>query len=184
MGVRHSLSPHLGRAAAGPRKTTLGIPREEPRRSLAGEWLGAGEGSYAGVPTFRCREHLTLTLEPGWSMLSVLQRTWRADGEGADAALHLEAGVLRTRDDDTQVFGCGPDSGRIDAMTGTATREAGRLRIDWVTIAHGNDDRLLRMGRTWWVGAHDFHYEAHLATVRTPAYRKHLVAELRRRDRG
>jgi hypothetical protein len=36
------------------------------------------------------------------------------------------------------------------------------------------------MGRTWWVAARDFRYEAYLATVSTPEYRKHLEAVLRR----
>lgn len=160
------------------------IPRDELWHCLAGEWSGVGSGSYPGVPAFRYRERLAITIEPDWSMLSVLQRTWRDDGDAAGKALHLEAGVLLARDDGTLVFSCGQDSGRVEAMTGTVAREGGGLRIDWVTVAHGNDDRLVRMGRTWWVGARDFRYEAHLATVRTPEYRKHLEAALRRGERA
>jgi hypothetical protein len=40
------------------------------------------------------------------------------------------------------------------------------------------------MGRRWWVGARDFRYEAHHATVRTPEARKHRAAALRRGERA
>jgi hypothetical protein len=159
----------------------MSVLREDLWRCLVGEWRGAGAGAYPGVPAFRYLEHLTLALEPGWSMLTVLQRTWRDDGAGAGKALHLEAGVLQARDDGTLLFSCGQDSGRTEAMTGTVTRDADGLRIDWVTVAHGHDERLVRMGRTWWVGPSHLRYEAHLATVRTPEYRKHLEASLQRR---
>jgi hypothetical protein len=65
-------------------------------------------------------------------------------------------------------------------MAGTITLAEDALRIDWLTTAHSNDARLLRMGRTWWIDGTCLRYEAFLSTVRTPEYRKHLEATLER----
>src|SRR5262245_9526299 len=116
-------------------------------------------------------------------MLSVLQRTWRDESGVRGKALHLESGIILARDDGSLEFGCAQDSGRTEAMKGVASLEDGVLRIDWVTTAHSNDERLVKMGRTWWIADSSFRYEAHLSTVRTPEYRKHLEASLRRSSR-
>ncbi len=153
------------------------IPAETVWRRLAGTWSGRGAGSYPDIPAFEYTETLVLTPEPDWNMLSVLQRTWR---RGNGEALHLESGIVLARDDGSLIYGCGQDSGRTEAMRGTVSAAGDGLRIDWITFGHANDDRLVKMGRTWWVSDGELRYEAHLSTVRTPEYRKHLEATLRR----
>ncbi len=167
-----------------PPRLPRAIPRDELWRCRAGEWSGVGRGSYPGVATFRHRERLMIPVEPDGSLRSVLQRTCRDDGDAAGTALPLAAGVLLARGGGTLVCGCGEHSGCVEARMGTVAREGGGRRIDWVTVAHGNDDRLGRMGRRWWVGARDFRYEAHHATMRTPESRKQLAAALRRGERA
>lgn len=142
--------------------------------------MGTGAGSYPGIDAFRYSEQLVIALERDWSMLTVLQRTWLEQAGARGRALHLESGVIQVRDDGSLVYCCGQDSGRTEVMTGAVSASSDSLRIDWVTIAHANDDRLVRMGRTWFVDAATLRYEAHLSTRRTPEYRKHLEATLRR----
>jgi hypothetical protein len=146
---------------------------------LAGIWAGRGTGSYPHIGTFGYLEELVIAREPGWPMLSVLQRTWHDESGVRGNGIHLESGIIRAREDGSLVYGCGQDSGRTEVMTGVVSPEQGLLRIDWVTIAHSNDERLLKMGRTWWIDDSTLRYEAHLSTVRYPEYRKHLEATLR-----
>lgn len=156
---------------------------------LCGVWRGEGAGSYPDIPPFRFLEETTISLAPDWSMLCVLQSTWRLESGVAGKGLHLETGIIQARDGGL-IYSCAQDSGRTEVMRGAVTESAAGLRIDWVTIAHGFDDRLIKMGRTWWIDGPGsrrdsasagpmFRYEAHLSTTRTPEYRKHLEASLR-----
>jgi hypothetical protein len=111
-------------------------------------------------------------------MLSLVQRTWRDENGVPGKGLHIESGIIQARDDGSLVYGCAQDSGRTEVMRGVVSLTGGSFRIDWVTIAHSNDERLLRMGRTWWLAESGFRYEAYLSTVRNPEYRKHLEATL------
>ncbi len=147
---------------------------------VVGRWSGSGSGSYPGIEPFRYAEHLVIAREPDWNMLSVLQRTWLERDGATGRALHLESGLIQLRDDGLLLYCCGQDSGRTEVMTGTVARTDGAMRIDWVTTAHSNDARLVRMGRTWWIDGDTLRYEAFLSTVRTPEYRKHLEATLQR----
>lgn len=156
------------------------IDRAELWNRLAGTWVGSGTGSYPEVPTFRYLERLMIARESDWNMLSVLQRTWLDEGGAPGKALHLEGGIIQARDDGSLIYSCAQDSGRTEVMRGMVSAAESVLRIEWVTIAHANDERLLRMGRTWWLAASSFRYEAYLATVRTPEYRKHLEAAMHR----
>ena len=151
---------------------------------LAGRWSGSGSGSYPGIDPFRYAEQLVIAREPDWNMLSVLQRTWLERDGATGRALHLESGLIQLRDDGSLLYCCGQDSGRTEVMTGTVARMDGAVRIDWVTTAHSNDARLVRMGRTWWIDGATLRYEAFLSTVRTPEYRKHLEATLHRQGSG
>jgi len=56
----------------------------------------------------------------------------------------------------------------------------GGIEIEWVTTSHGNDDRLVRMGRMWQVEKNRFSYQAFWSTVRFGDYRQHLDAVLTR----
>jgi hypothetical protein len=112
-------------------------------------------------------------------MLCVLQRTWRDEGGVKGAALHLENGIIHGREDGSLLYSCAQDSGRTEVMRGIVSLTEVTLRIDWITIEHSFDERLVKMGRTWWVEDGEFRYEAYLSTLRTPEYRKHLEARLR-----
>jgi hypothetical protein len=147
---------------------------------LVGSWSGSGCGSYPGIEPFRYTERLVIAREDDWNMLSVLQRTWLERDGSTERALHLESGLIQLRDDGSLLYCCGQDSGRTEVMAGTITLAEDALRIDWLTTAHSNDARLLRMGRTWWIEGTCLRYEAFLSTVRTPEYRKHLEATLQR----
>ncbi len=157
------------------------IDREYVWSRLASVWVGAGSGSYPEISTFRYLEQLVITRESDWNMLSVLQRTWLDQYGEPRKALHLESGIIQVGEDGGLVYSCAQDSGRTEVMKGTVRVAKNVLRIDWVTIAHAKDDRLLRMGRTWWLTESNFQYEAYLSTVRNPKYRKHLDATLHRR---
>ena len=152
--------------------------------TLAGRWVGSGLGSYPGIEPFRYAEELSISHEADWNMLHVLQRTWLEKDGAVGRALHLESGIIHARDDGTLVYSCGQDNGRTEVMVGTVVSQGADIRIDWVTTQHANDDRLVRMGRTWMIGDGGLRYEAHLSTVRTPEYRKHLEANLSRKSTG
>lgn len=154
--------------------------RREVLSRLAGTWEGSGTGSYPGIATFRYFERLVIAHESDWNMLSVLQRTWLDECGAHGKALHLESGIIQARDDGSLVYSCAQDSGRTEVMRGIISAAESVIRIEWVTIAHAHDERLLRMGRTWWLDASSFRYEAYLATVRNPEYQRHLEAIMHR----
>lgn len=151
---------------------------------LTGTWQGEGEGSYPNLAPFGYIEETTLLAAPEWGMLHVVQRTWLREADGARGkGLHLESGLIMRRDEGTLLYNCAQDSGRVEVMIGTVTEPkpgSGELLIAWETTAHANDPRLVRVGRTFWLGEDALRYEAYLATVRTPTYRRHLDARLGR----
>jgi hypothetical protein len=146
---------------------------------LAGLWTGEGAGYYPDIPPFRFIEKTTIELVPDWSMLCLLQRTWRDEGGVKGTQLHLENGIIQAREDGSLLYSCAQDSGRTEVMRGSVSLSGVSLRIDWSTIEHSFDERLVKMGRTWWFEDGEFRYEARLSTMRTPEYRKHLEASLR-----
>jgi hypothetical protein len=146
---------------------------------LCGSWIGTGHGTYPDL-SFAYLEEITFTSAPEWGMVLVSQRTFRDEGGEKGKALHLESGIVQSRDDGTLLFSCAQDVGRVEVMRGTVQVADDHVRIDWTTIAHAHDDRLVRLGRVWWVSEGAFRYEAFLSTVRTPECRKHLDAKLTR----
>jgi hypothetical protein len=148
--------------------------------ALVGRWGGTGHGSYPDVAPFDYLEETSLTLESDWGMVSVLQRTWLDPGDASrGTALHLETGLIVPRPDGSLEYGCAQDSGRIESMVGEPrSTSSGGVEINWVTTSHGNDDRLVRMGRVWRLEDDRFSYQAFLAIVQTPDYRQHLDAAL------
>lgn len=146
---------------------------------LAGVWTGQGTASYPDIAPFRFIENTAIELVPDWSMLCVLQRTWRDEDGVRGSGLHLESGIIRAQDDGELLYSCAQDTGRTEVMRGIVSFADLTLRIDWITLEHSFDDRLVKMGRTWWLKDGEFRYEAYLSTVRTPEYRKHLEATLR-----
>jgi hypothetical protein len=155
-------------------------PAGRALESLVGTWRGEGEGSYPDIAPFGYLEETTILASPEWGMLRVLQRTWQREGDGVRGkALHLEAGLIMRRDDGTLLYNCAQDSGRVEVMIGgVAESTPGEIVIAWETTAHANDPRLVRVGRTFWIGRETLRYEAHIATMRTPTYRRHLDARL------
>src|ERR1019366_3272840 len=93
----------------------------------------------------------------------------------------LEQGLIVPCNDGTFEYGCAQDSGRIESIVGSPRPTLnGGIEIDWVTTSHGNDDRLVRMGRTWQGEKNRLSYQAFLTTVRSGDYRQHLDAVLMR----
>jgi hypothetical protein len=150
--------------------------------AFLGSWQGHGVGSYPHFGQFRYLERTQLALEEEWGMVHVLQRTWLLDEHGhVKRPLHLEAGIIVPKDEGALEFGCGQDSGRIESMSGTpVASKDGDVEIDWATTAHGNDPRLVKMGRVWGLRGSKFIYQAFMSSVRTPEYRQHLEATLSR----
>jgi hypothetical protein len=153
-------------------------------RRLVGTWRGRGRGVYPGVQPFSYVEETSFVAAEDWAMVHVVQKTWRDSGDGVrGAGLHLETGLVIARDDGSLVYSCAQDSGRTEVMVATpeATQD-GQLHLRWETTAHGNDPRLVKMGRDFWVSDAAFVYKAYLSTVRTPEYRQHLECRLERVD--
>ncbi len=145
---------------------------------LAGTWSGRGAATYPDVGTFPYLERTAISWEEEWNMLSVLQRTWADDAGQQGRGLHLEAGIVRVLSDGRLEYSCAQDSGRTEVMVGAPTTVGDALVIEWVTTAHSNDERLVRMGRTWQLTGDQLRYRAHLATTRITEYRDHLDAVL------
>ena len=155
------------------------LPLSDVLAMLGGRWRGEGQGEYPGVPPFRYVEETTFAAQDGWPLLHVVQKTWREPG----GASHLEVGLLIPQGDGRLLFNCAQDGGRTEVMLGAPAPSAdGGLAIAWETRDVSNDPRIVRAGRTWRMGggAQTLAYEAFVATHRTPAYRRHLAATLRR----
>jgi hypothetical protein len=148
---------------------------------LAGVWRGEGTGSYPDASPLRYVEETSILMEPDWSMAYVVQRTWR-DNDGAKGrALHLEVGLILIGADGALQYGCAQDSGRTEVMKADLEPSVGgSTLIAWRTTAHSNDPRLVRLGRDWWLTGDTLRYKAYLSTVRSPEYRQHLEATLKR----
>jgi hypothetical protein len=155
------------------------LPLSDVLALLAGRWRGEGHGEYPGVPRFRYAEETTFTAHDGWAMLHVVQKTWRDPGGPS----HLEVGLVIPQDDGRLLYTCAQDVGRGEAMFGAlAASPDGGLAIGWETRDVSNDSRIVRAGRTWQLAdrGDTLAYEAFVATHRTPSYRRHLAATLRR----
>jgi hypothetical protein len=154
-------------------------PLSDVLAMLVGRWRGEGHGEYPGVARFRYAEETTFAAPVGWALLHVLQQTWREPGGPS----HLEVGLVIPQGDGRLLFNCAQDGGRTEVMLGTLAPSAdGGLAIAWETRDVSNDPRIVRAGRTWRLDARaeTLAYEAFVATHRTPAYRRHLAATLRR----
>lgn len=149
---------------------------------LVATWAGRGTATYPDVPAIPYLERTTITREPDWNMLSILQRTWQDDRGRRGEGLHLEAGIIRALPDGRLEYSCAQDSGRTEVMVGSPLIVGDALTIEWITTEHSNDERLVRMGRSWQVESRHFSYRAHVATRRTPEFRQHLDAVLLRTD--
>lgn len=129
------------------------MPATVPLHAFVGSWSGTGHGSYPDLAPLDCVEETAIALETDWGMARVTQRTWLDDGGGTKGkSLHLEEGLIVPRADGSLEYGCAQDSGRIESMLGEPRlTPTGGVEISWVTTAHGNDGRLVRMGREWQV---------------------------------
>lgn len=150
---------------------------------LLGLWRGSGRGGFPTIEAFDYIEELKFESNGCEPLLHFEQRTWRrSPGGEADTPLHWESGFFRPTEEGLEISNT-QNGGRVEVLKGCieeAGREKGILSLRVESILLGNDPRLLRTRRLFFLAGNTLRYTVEMATTRAPDLQVHLEALLTR----
>ena len=161
------------------------VLREFERLSrLLGKWTGQGRGRFPTIEAFDYAEDIEFVDNGSEPLIHYEQRTWDITHQRERVEpLHWETGFIRPCEDGWVEIWNAQNGGRVEVLRGRppsadAPPESAFLELDSTVL--GNDDRMVRTRRTYFLVGDTLKYELHMATRNTPQLQIHLRGELRR----
>ncbi len=150
---------------------------------LVGKWRGTGRGEFPTIQPFRYEEELTIQGNGVDTYLFYEQRTWRLDQRGEPSApLHWETGFMRALPEGVEIANA-QNGHRVEVLQGAiddAALRRGVLQMALTSTLLGNDPRMVRTRREFYVQGDRLKYQVAMATTKVPALHPHLEATLER----
>lgn len=156
----------------------------EALRSLLGRWSGRGRGAFPTIDSFAYEEELVFVANDVEPLIHYEQRTWDVtDRSDHGAPLHWESGFIRPTETGLIENCNAQNGGRVEVLSGRLN--AGRRSADepFLTLDSkllGNDERMVRTRREFFLDEDTLRYIVQMATRNTPELTFHLEACVRR----
>lgn len=147
-----------------------------------GTWKGHGRGGYPTLDAFEYSETLRVYQVPGAYFLAYEQSTDLVDPAGHPIrGSHWESGILRPLEDGSIELACVQGSGRVEVLRGTSLINEsypGLISLQFQSQHVGNDERVGRTSREWFLTDNHLSYIMKMTTTRVEALTLHLEASL------
>jgi len=148
---------------------------------LIGLWVGKGIASFPTIEKTDFIEELEFKFIGDDESILFEQRTWFLVNGEKGPPLHWESGFIVAFPDGTLEMFNAQNSKRVEVMKSiNFITEENKLLLTFESKHFGNDERMVRTVRSFYVEGNKLLYEMSMATKNTPDFQTHLKGELQR----
>jgi hypothetical protein len=148
---------------------------------LIGFWSGKGTANFPTIEKTEYLEELEFKFIGDDESIMFEQRTWKIQDSEKGTPLHWESGFIIGYPDDTFELLDAQNSKRVEVMKSTVVNiEKTKLQISFESKYFGNDDRMVKTTRDYFVDEESLRFVMKMGTQKTE-YQQHLEAVLVRK---
>jgi THAP domain-containing protein 4 len=147
---------------------------------LEGTWRGDGSGYFPTIEAFDYRETLTFERRDETTIFYEQRTEKRLRGQTAFLTSHWESGFLRALEGESLELTNAQSGGRSEVLMGAIELTDGIIRLNFVSKALTNDERMVASMRTFEIENDTLRYQMKMRTTRVAELTPHLEAVLRR----
>jgi hypothetical protein len=153
----------------------------EKLSALIGTWKGRGVAEFPTIETTQYFEELKFSFVEIDPAIYYEQKTWFIDNDQKGAPLHFEFGFILPKDNGIYEMNNAQKNGRTEVLSGNLSMFSGNtFHLALQSKSFSNDDRMIRSGRDFYIDGNALKYYVNMATQKTPEFRNHLEAELKK----
>jgi len=146
---------------------------------LIGTWTGRG---VADFPTIKRTEYFEeLKFIPGEdnSVIFYELKSWTIDNGDRGSVLSWQAGFVIELEDGSFEMSNAQNNGRVEVLSGKLKACDDYIyNLSFESKVFGNDERLVKTSRDFYITGDEMKYTMFMATQMTPEFQKHLEGEL------
>ncbi len=147
---------------------------------LIGLWHGRGTAKFPTIETTEYIEELSFERMGDEDKLFFIQKTWYSKDGKKGNALHWESGYIKLTEENLFELSNSQDNGRVEVLTGNIVETSDKFHISFVSKLFGNDPRMVKSSRDFYVHGSTLKYTQSMSTQKTTEFQLHLEADLKK----
>ena len=149
---------------------------------LIGKWKGKGTACFPTIETTDFIEESEFLLTGDGESIIFNQQTWHFDNFAKDNkgnVLHFESGFIIAYPDGSLELLNAQNSKRVEVMKSTEVIFGeNKLQLSFASKYFGNDERMVRTTRDFFISENSLSYIMKMETKNTPEFQLHLESNL------
>lgn len=145
---------------------------------LIGTWIGKGTAVFPTIKTTEYLEELIFTPAEDKSVIFFELKSWTNKNGSKGPILNWQSGFLNELEDGTIEMCDAQNNGRVEVLLGNLEEKDYPYHLSFVSKMFGNDERMVKTSRDYYVNGNEMKYSMFMSTLNTPEFQKHLEAEL------
>jgi len=146
---------------------------------IIGVWKGRGVAGFPTIQTSEYFEELEFRYIEPKAVIQFIQKTWYVNGDEKGNPLHWESGFIKALDNGSYQLSNSQDNGRVEVLTGSLSVLSGdAFHLSFQSKLFGNDPRLLKTSRDFYLDGNTLRFVMKMATRMTPEFQQHLESTL------
>jgi hypothetical protein len=146
---------------------------------LIGTWIGKGTAIFPTIKTTEYFEELKFISDKDDSVIFYELKSWINNKGNKGSVLSWQAGYINELEDGSFEMNNAQNNGRVEVLKGCLKeKEYYPNHLSFESKMFGNDERMVRTSRDFYVNGDEMRYTMFMATQKTPEFQKHLEGEL------
>lgn len=147
--------------------------------SLEGIWRGSGTAQFPTIETTDYIEELEFRFTGDDESMKFEQRSWHITNNSKGKPLHIESGFIIARADNTFELLNAQNSNRVEVLKCIKLKiEDSITELTFESKYFGNDDRMIKTLREYFVNENIMNFKMCMATGNIPEFQEHLRSVL------
>ena len=148
---------------------------------LLGIWKGSGIADFPTINKTPYIEELSFVKSDDKSVIFYELKTWVLENGEKGEPLSWQTGFITVNKKDCKYeLSNAQNNGRVEVLSGSLEVNGNEIHLSFESKAFGNDERLIKTTRDFYVEGNKMKYTMFLAIKASPQLSKHLEAELRK----
>ena len=147
---------------------------------LIGTWKGSGAADFPTINKTPYLEELKFIFGEDDPVIFYELRSWVSENGQKGEPLSWQAGFITVNDNGDYELSNAQKTGRVEVLSGKLEENGGSFHLIFESKIFGNDDRLIKTCRDFYITGNVMKYTMFLATKTVPQLQKHLEAELKK----
>lgn len=146
---------------------------------LIGTWKGDGTAKFPTIKTVEYMEKIEFSRIGTNPVIFYEQKTWYLLDGNRGGDLHHESGYINVKEDGNYEVSNSQDNGRVEVLTAKIIETGdSSIHLSMESKLFGNDERMDKTIRDYYITGRTMRYELKMATKNTPEMQGHLEAIL------